>query len=151
MRWMLGISIALALTRPPDARGGPDKIDTRTLSAKEVATYFAPYVPAVRSCYLTNAKNREATGELRLELVIHRDGSIFRFGFMASGVTKPWLARLDTCLRRLSQSWSFPVRKGFTSAVLPFVFLKSNVPNAGPYESCWDARGCPPGKFGGKP
>ncbi len=151
MRWMLVTSIALTLARPPDVWGGPDKLDTLTLTAKEITAAFTPYQPGVRTCYLANAKNKEATGELRLELVIHRDGSIFRFGFMAPGVNKRWQARLDACLRERSRSWSFPVRRGFTSAVLPFVFLKTNAPNAGPYESCWDARGCPPGKLGGTP
>jgi hypothetical protein len=141
--------VVLALV-PARAIGDPDKIDTHTLSAKEVAKYFAPYAPAVRACYLNNAKSREATGVLRLELVIHHNGSVFRFGFAAPGVIKPWQPRLDACLRKLAKTWRFPLRKGFTSAVLPFVFLRSNAPGSGPFESCWDPKGCPPGRSGGK-
>jgi hypothetical protein len=150
MRQLVVMSVALALAGPTSAHGAPDRIDPRTLSAKEVAKYFAPYVSDVRGCYTSNAKSKKATGELRLELVIHHNGSVYRFGFAAPGVTHPWKPRLDACLRRLSKTWKFPLRKGFTSAVLPFVFLKTNAPGAGPIESCWDPKGCPPGKSGGK-
>lgn len=127
------------------AIAAPDDPD-RTLSAREVQTYFEPYVPAVRACYLEHAKGKRVTGALRLELIIHHHGQVFRFGFAAPGVEKPQLAKLDTCLRALASTWRFPVRKGFTTAVLPFVFLKTTAPGAGPIESCWDPRGCPPGK-----
>ncbi|MFN0245929.1 MAG: hypothetical protein ACKV2T_03410 [Kofleriaceae bacterium] len=116
------------------------------MSAKDVQKYFAPYVPAVRECYVSNAKGKNVTGALRLELIIHHGGHVFRFGFAAPGVEKPHFGKLDSCLRSLASTWRFPVRKGFTSAVLPFVFLKTNAPGAGPIESCWDPRGCPPGK-----
>lgn len=141
-RWLL-LLIAGVLARV--AIAGPDDPD-RTLSARDVQTYFAPYVPAVRTCYLDHAKGKNVTGALRLELIIHHGGHIFRFGFVAPGVEKPHLAKLDKCLRDLASTWRFPVRKGFTSAVLPFVFLKTTAPGAGPIESCWDPRGCPPGK-----
>jgi hypothetical protein len=147
---LLVICLALGLAGPTRAFGAPDKIDTHTLSAKEVAKYFAPYVPDVRSCYLTNAKSRGATGVLRLELVIHHNGSVHRFGFAAPGVTNPWKPRLDACLRKLSKTWTFPLRKGFTSAVIPFVYLKTNDPKAGPFETCTDPKGCGPRKSGGK-
>jgi hypothetical protein len=127
----LGIALALA---PPWAFGDPDSLDDQTLSAKEVARYFTPYVPEVRACYVANAHTKAASGVLRLELVIHSNGSIFRFGFSAPGVVPPWLARLDGCLRERSATWHFPVRKGFTSAVLPFEFVKTDAPGAGPIE-----------------
>lgn len=150
MRRLVVMSLMLELALPCSAYGAPDNLDSHTLSAKEVAAYFAPYVADVRGCYLSNAKSKGATGDLRLELVIHHNGSIFRFGFASPGVISPWRPRLDACLRRLSKTWKFPLRKGFTSAVLPFVFLKTNAPGAGPIESCWDRKGCPPGKSGGK-
>ncbi|MGE0403617.1 MAG: hypothetical protein AB7T06_43325 [Kofleriaceae bacterium] len=141
-RWIFVLLVAV-LTR--SAIAGPDD---RTLSAREVQTYVAPYVPAVRACFLANAKGKHVTGALRLELIIHHHGRLYRFGFAAPGVEKPWLARLDKCLRDLAQTWTFPERKGFTTAVLPFLFQKTSAPNAGPIESCWDPRGCPPGKLG---
>ncbi|CAN5790962.1 hypothetical protein BH11MYX2_BH11MYX2_07780 [soil metagenome] len=149
MRRLVVMSLALALAGPSSSFGAPDDLDLHTLSAAEVAKYFAPYVPDVRGCYVKYAKSKEATGVLRLELVIHHAGWIFQFGFAAPGVTRPSLPRLDACLRTLSKTWKFPVRKGFTSAVLPFVFLKTNAPGAGPIESCWDPKGCPSVKSGG--
>lgn len=118
------------------------------LTAAEVQKYFEPYVPAVRGCYLASAGGA-ADGNLRLELIIHPDGSIFRFGFAAPGVTPPARGKLDRCLRALVPSWHFPVRTRFTTAVLPFLFHATRAPGAGPIESCWDPRGCPPGKTGG--
>jgi len=120
-----------------------------TLSAVDVATYFAPNVPAVRGCYLTHARGKAMDGTLRLELIIHPNGLVFRFGFAAPGVVAPALRKLETCLRDLVPSWHFPERKGYTTAVLPFLFQRTQAPGAGPIESCWDARGCPPGKAGG--
>ncbi len=129
--------------------GGPgDKLET-TLTAKDLATYFAPYVPEVRRCYVANARSKTADGTLRLELIVHPSGSIYKFGFAAPGVVSPWLVKLDACLRKLVPTWHFAVRTRFTTAVLPFMFIKTAAPGAGPVESCWDPRGCPPGKSGG--
>lgn len=131
------------------ATGQRDR-EGETLSAKEVSKYFEPYLPEVRTCYLANARGKQVDGTLRIELLIHPSGKVFRFGFVARGVVKPWLPRLDACLRKLPSTWTFPVRGGFTSAVLPFLFQRTTAPGAGPIESCWDARGCPPGVSRGK-
>jgi hypothetical protein len=117
------------------ARGGGgsgDDSDQQTISAKDLKKYFEPYIPAVRDCYVANAHEREADGNLRLELIIHRDGTVFRFGFAARGVTGAWLRKLDGCLRELSETWHFPVRRGFTTAVMPFYFQRTLAPGAGP-------------------
>jgi hypothetical protein len=146
-RWSACVVIAASLAAPV-ARARREDPDA-SLSAKDVATSFAPYVPAVRTCYLTHARGKAVDGTLRLELIIHPNGLIFRFGFAAPGVVGPPLGKLDTCLRGLAPSWRFPERRGYTTAVLPFLFQRTNAPGAGPIESCWDARGCPPGKPGG--
>jgi hypothetical protein len=135
-------AVALAVASGP-ARG--DEGDD-LLTAAEVHKYFEPYVPAVRDCYATHARSKSADGNLRLELIIQPDGGVFHFGFAAPGVTAPWLGKLDGCLRGLARGWHFPVRRRFTTAVLPFLFQSVRAPGAGPIESCWDARGCPPGK-----
>jgi hypothetical protein len=142
------VAAAVVTASAAPARGNPDDPD-RALSAKEVAKYFAPYAPAVRDCYLTTTRGKQVSGVLRLELIIHHDGYIFRFGFAAPSLDEATHAKLDRCLRGLAKTWHMPARKGFTSAVIPFVYLKTSVPGGGPQESCWDARGCPPGKSGG--
>jgi hypothetical protein len=98
---------------------------------------------------LTTTRNKSVSGLLRLELIIHQSGHIFRFGFAAPGLDKPTQAKLDRCLRPLSTTWRMPVRKGFTSVVLPFVYLKTTVPGGGPQQSCWNPRGCPSKKAEG--
>jgi hypothetical protein len=126
------VALALALVTPARAAVDDDP-DQISISAKDLHKYFEPYVPAVRDCYAANASGPQATGNLRLELVIHRDGSVFKFGFAAPGVTGAWLRKLDGCLRALSETWHFPVRRGFTTAVLPFVFQRTTAPGAGPF------------------
>jgi hypothetical protein len=142
------VVILASQLRPPDAAARPDDPGA-TLSAKEVATYFQPYVPEVKQCYLASAHGKDVDGTLRLELIIHPSGVIYKFGFVAPGITEPWLGKLETCLRTLSSAWHLPARSGYTTAVLPFLFQRTNAPGAGPIESCWDPRGCPPGKPGG--
>lgn len=145
---LLCVVIAVSQAAIPAAMArAPDPGDT--LSAKEVQKYFEEHIPQVRSCYLTNARGKAMDGTLRLELIIHPSGSIHRFGFVAPGVAKPWLGKLDACLRKLVPSWHLPDRKGYTSVVIPFMFHKTTAPGAGPIHSCWDPRGCPPGKLGG--
>lgn len=123
---------------------GPERPgDDRSLTAAEVTRSFEPYAAAVRTCYLDHGRSKTADGTLRIELLIHPGGKVFRFGFVARGVTNPWLQRLDGCLRPLSMTWAFPVRRGFTTAVMPFLFQRTRAPGAGPIESCWDPRGCP--------
>lgn len=132
--------VATTIARAEDTAPPP------TLTAAELQTYFAPHLPEIRRCYLANARDKGATGALRLELIVHSNGSMYRFGFAAPGVRARWLARLDACLRALATTWHLPERKGFTTAVVPFYFQRTSAPGAGPIESCWDARGCPPGK-----
>lgn len=139
MTWVIVVLLAATATARPDD-------PSATLTAAEVQRYFAPYLPEIRGCYLASARAKSATGELRLELIVHPNGSVYRFGFVAPGVRPPHLGKLDSCLRALASSWHLVERKGFTTAVVPFFFQRTSAPGAGPIESCWDARGCPPGK-----
>lgn len=145
---MLGgeaLADAPAPSPPPDA--GSERVldvDRKTLSAEEVERYVAPYFPAVRTCFLTHAKAaRKATGELRIELVIHRDGSVFQSTVGTPGVVGAARKRLEACVRKQVTAWRFPVRKRFTTALVPYHFHKTTAPGAGPMESCWSPRGCP--------
>jgi len=128
--------------------------DARTLTAAEVDHYIAGYIPQIKTCYLDQVgKAKAATGALRLEMIIHRDGSVFKLSVLAPGVTGKRLRRLDACVRKQAADWHFPVRRGFTSTVVPFFFQKTTAAGAGPHPSCWSARGCPDQRdaAGGKP
>ena len=144
-----GVVLALLLGGPASGAAqsspNPDQPDKPSLTAKELETYFEPYVPEVKKCWLTHAKGPDVKGELRLELVIHNHGHVRRFAFMAPGVVGKPLAKLDACLRKLSKKWSFPQRGGFTTAVIPFYYQRTNAPGAGPEGTCRTKRGCPKG------
>lgn len=127
------ITILVVLASLSPVRAGPsDDVDQPTLSARDLKKYFEPYVPAVKECYVVNANGHDVDGTLRLELVIRPGGDVIRFGFVAPGVAGAWLRRLDGCLRRLSDTWHFPVRRSYTTAVMPFLFERTFAPGAGP-------------------
>ncbi|HEU0036835.1 MAG TPA: AgmX/PglI C-terminal domain-containing protein [Kofleriaceae bacterium] len=122
----------------------PDNLEQPTLSATDVSTYAASYQTAIRACYDTHARGvRGATGELTLRLTIHSNGSPYRLAIRAPGVTGKALSRLDSCILAQVATWHFPVRRGFTDAVLPYLFLRTAAPGAGPLPSCWSPKGCP--------
>lgn len=116
------------------AQGGGDP-DQPTLNASDLKKYFAPYIVGVKDCYVASSRGRTATNLLRLEIVIRPDGTVSRFAFKAPGVIGTSLRVLDGCLRSLSETWHFPVRRGFTTAVLPFQFQRTYAPGAGPTAS----------------
>ena len=123
---VLALLVAMARADDPPR----DNTDASGLTAKELRNYIQPYVVGIRDCYVTKAKLGD--GSLRLELIIHRDGSVFKFSFTAPKVSAGARQQLDRCLRPLSETWHFPVRRGFTSAVIPFLFVKTRAPGAGP-------------------
>lgn len=136
--WLvLGYPIASAEQR---ATGGD--VTAKTLTANDVERYLAPYVNEVRDCYLNKVKP-PATRTLRLELIIHRDGTVFRLGVIAPQVPKPIARKIETCIRAAASEWHFPPRSGFTHVTVPFFFHRATAPGAGPYPSCWSPRGCP--------
>ena len=103
------------------ATAGVDE-EQQTINAKDLRKYFEPYLGGIRDCYVAL---KEGDGGLRLELVIHRDGSVYRFGFEATGLSPNGVQRLDHCLRPQSEKWHFPVRRGFTTAIVPIHFQRS--------------------------
>jgi hypothetical protein len=137
------VAVAFGARAQPDSGITPHEVDRRTLTSRELDTYFEPYVPAVRACYLKHARGPRATGVLRLELIIHRDGSVFRIGLVAPGLSRADLRSLDRCVRQHASDWHFPVRGGFTTAAIPFFFQRTTASNAGPFPGCASARGCP--------
>ncbi|MBT8494938.1 MAG: AgmX/PglI C-terminal domain-containing protein [Deltaproteobacteria bacterium] len=147
MRRILIIAFALAISAQAHAAGG-DKakkdevdVDKRTLSAASVVKYLTPYADSIRACYGKHGlAQKKATGDMRLELIIHRDGSVFRLKVYAPGVKGKALGK---CITKLSKKWSFPPRKGFTHVLVPFFYLRTKAKGAGPTITCWSARGCP--------
>lgn len=101
------------------------------LTAREVMRDITPYIPEIRACYLTQAARakKTATGQVSLELVIRPTGGIFALHVTAPGVKG---AGLERCLRQRADAWRFAEAPGHTTAIVPFLFLKTNAPGAGP-------------------
>lgn len=137
--WLL-LGYPITVVAEPPATGGD--VTAKTLTAKDVERYLAPYVKTIRTCYLDNVKP-QATRTLRLELIIHRDGSVFRLGVITPQVPKPIARKVEMCIRAAASEWHFPPRSGFTHVTVPFFFHRAEAPGAGPYPSCWSPRGCP--------
>ena len=114
------VAIVILLARAARAQPGGGDPGQPTLSARDVAHYFRPYVPAVRACYAANVI-AEGDGSISLDLAIAPDGSVERTRVTAPGVGRYALRRLDTCVREASTSWHFPVRRDETRALMPFV------------------------------
>jgi len=145
------IGLSFALAPAPLSAGDQDSkkakptakadVDKRILTAKEIQEYLTPYVAKIDGCYNRHGlKQKKSTGDLKIEMVIHRNGSIHRTQVYAPGV--PGKA-LKKCIEKLSKDWSFPPRKQFTHAIIPFFYLQTKTPGAGPQHSCWNPRGCP--------
>ncbi len=112
-----------------------------TLSANEIQHVVFAYDEELSACYRDHALGQpRATGAMNLEIIIHRNGTLFRLEVNAPGVRGK---QLDRCVRKVAESWRFPPRKGFTTAEVPFQYVRTRIPGAGPYRSCWNPRGCP--------
>lgn len=113
----------------------------RILTQKEIEAAIAPHVPAILACYKKHAsKQKGATGELQLEMLIRPEGTVHRVWVRARGVKGQGL---NDCVKKLATTWSFPKKPGFTNAIVPFFFQKTNAKGSGPLESCWNPKGCP--------
>jgi hypothetical protein len=113
----------------------------RILTQKEIETAIAPHVPAILACYKEHAsKQKRATGEIQLEMLIRPEGTVHRLWVRARGVTGQGL---NDCVKKLATTWRFPEKDGFTNAIVPFFFQKTNAKGTGPLESCWNPKGCP--------
>ena len=139
---MLVPAIALAGGDRPNK---VDDVDEHTLTADQIEKYATPYYPMIKSCYFEHGlAAKTATGELALKLVVHRDGYIHEVTIDAPGVRGKQLRKLEACIKEQVADWHFPVRRDFTTAILPYYFLYLDIPGAGPQYSCWNPRGCPP-------
>lgn len=143
------VSAAAEPIRERDRGRTRDDVDERGLNADQIERYARVYYPGIRACYFEFGRAaRAATGELAITLVIHRAGHVQDVSLVAPGVRGVHLRKLEGCVRLQVVGWHFPVRRDFTTAVLPYYFMYLNPAGAGPKYSCWDKRGCltKPGK-----
>jgi hypothetical protein len=127
----------LALTGPArPARAEP------FLTAGEITVHVAPHAPEIERCYLDRLGDSRHGGHLDLTLVVARDGSVLSLRAAASGLPAKTAKKVEACIRDIVETVQFPARRNDTTAVVPYVFQKTDAPNAGPQLSCWNPRGC---------
>jgi hypothetical protein len=114
----------------------------RTLEPVEVEAHVKPYFTGIEKCYVDAVGEMRGAGKLELDLVIHRDGSVFSLKVATPGLDMRQSQRVETCVRSAVANVKFPMRRDFTTAIVPYFFQKTNAPNAGPIQSCWSPKGC---------
>lgn len=113
----------------------------RILTREEIEAAMAPHVPAISACYKQHTANqKQVNGRLSLEMLIRPEGTLQQLWVHAPTVKGD---EVSNCITALSEHWRFPKKAGFTNAVVPFYFQKTNIKGVGPLESCWSAKGCP--------
>ena len=126
---LLAGSTAIADTKP------------QSLSVADIAAQLAPVSQDIERCFLDRAS--ATGGKLELVLTVTRKGAIESLAVKTPGLATKLAKQVDGCVRPLVEPVSFPARKTFTTATIPYVFQKTAAPGAGPQLSCWDAAGCP--------
>jgi hypothetical protein len=119
----------------------------RFLTAKEIETGMAPHVEAIGTCFKKHALGKKGvTGEVRLEMVVAPSGRIHRLRIVAPGVSG---SRFQSCVEKALEAAWFANKSRYTTAVIPFLFVRTQAPGAGPLMSCWRKTGCPSAQQGG--
>ncbi len=109
------------------------------LTSATVSEAVEPWTGAVRECWLRHASRRARTrGDLRVDLLIAPTGLVWQHALVAADRPS---RRLRRCVAAVVDQWRFPMRRAYTSASVPFLFLSRG--GNGPLKSCWNPRGCP--------
>jgi hypothetical protein len=112
------------------------------LGPGEVREHLKGVDADIAQCYLGTIGDRAGAGRLDVVLSIHRKGIVDRVDIKAPGLPAKLVTKIDACVRTALTGLSFPTRRLGTTAVIPYFWQKTAAPDAGPQESCWDAKGC---------
>lgn len=111
----------------------------RTLSLVDIDAQVKPVSSEIGKCYL-DATPRG--GQLVVQLAIHRRGTLDSVTVSTPGLPAKVARQIEACVRTVVAPLEFPARRTPTTAVVPYVFQRTDAPHAGPQPSCWNARGC---------
>jgi hypothetical protein len=114
----------------------------RYLSASDISAQVAPYVPEIERCYLTAVGDPRRTAQLDLMFVIARQGEVLSLDIAAPSVSVRKVHKIASCIRTAVEALRFPERRNGTTAILPYLFQRTEAPDAGPQPSCWNPKGC---------
>jgi hypothetical protein len=137
--------ITSAIASAPEAARVPAKVDApkeKFLSAGDVSALVAPHEPAIERCYLDAVGESRRGARVDLRFVIARAGDVLSLSAAAPALPARTLRKLESCIRGEVASARFPERRNDTTAVVPYIFQRTEAPNAGPQLSCWNPKGC---------
>ena len=135
MRTYLASLIVIAAVAPAYA-------DSRGLEASEVRAQLKPVAGAIEHCYIDRTTEIRGAGHMDLVLDVSRYGIVETLRVTTPGLPEKLAKDVDACVRAVVTPVAFPVKKTFTTATVPYYFQRTDAPNAGPQESCWDPKGC---------
>jgi hypothetical protein len=114
----------------------------RELQVSEIRDAVKTVDAQIGQCYLGAVGDRAGAGRLDITLAIHRKGLVDHVDVKAPNLPAKVVAKIDLCVRETVAKLEFPARKVGVTATIPYFWQKTAAANAGPYESCWDAKGC---------
>jgi hypothetical protein len=129
-----------APTAAPDDDARPERRPA-SLTAGEIRAGVAPHARDIQRCYRDELGDTHAT-QLELTLVIAYNGRVRSAKANVPGLPAKAAQKMASCMRTALVSARFPERRSDTMAVLPYVFQKTDAPDAGPQLSCWNRKGC---------
>jgi len=113
-----------------------------TLALSEISDAVKPVSATLERCYLDVAADVKGATRLDVKLGIFRKGTVYSVEVVTPGLPAKLSKKVDACVRTAVANLKFPARKADTTVVIPYFFQKTAATNAGPYESCWNPRGC---------
>ena len=116
--------------------------DPAALSKDDVTARLKPVTDDIAHCYLDRAASIRGAGKLSIELDIARSGALRDLSVKTPGLPSRLAKQIDGCIREAIATVSFPARKTFTTATVPYFFQHTAAPGAGPLLSCYAATGC---------
>ncbi len=137
----VALCIAGLLATSASALAEP-QVKEKFLEPETVAASMQPLRADIQQCYLAEAADAKGAGKLEITLVIARDGFVMTATTSMPGLSAKTAKKIDACIQPLVKAVMFPVRRNDTTAVVPFLFMRTDSPGSGPQESCWDPKGC---------
>ena len=112
------------------------------LDPADVSALVAPHADDIQQCFVEGTRKAPHTSQLALRLVIGRNGTLRSLDAVVPGLSTKARRQISSCARDALDAVQFPVRRNETIAVLPYLFQRTAARDAGPQQSCWNAKGC---------
>jgi hypothetical protein len=124
------------------ALASPAFADEPALTSTEVQAELRPAGDEIEHCYTDRTPGMRGAGHLDLVMTVSRIGIVERLEIKTPGLSARVAKDIASCVRSAVATISFPMRKAWTTATVPYFFQRTYAPNAGPQLSCWNPNGC---------